>query len=532
MKRKTIYALVVLMSMAVIGIIFIQYFWISNALDLRKVQFKRSVLEAMNEVTHKLQKEHAFKKLERLNIGDTKFEVDSFGNVHVAMVDKGDGMIFLENPDSVIEIVNGNVEMIINYDENYVLSKVEQHEQNLEKDIWIEPAEPFDSLQVQVKVLNKKLEEKYIIYEQLLKELDEFEFLSRIEDRVDEQVLNDELISAFEARGVKFDFAFAVLSAHNKEESIFFNTDEIEVKEKLAYSPFKVNMFPGASFDQNYYLSVLFPNIRTDIFQSLGLLLSVSTLFILIVIGVFIVTIKTIFRQKKLSEIKNDFISNMTHELKTPISTISLACEALEDKSIDINEDRQDAFIGMIRSENDRLGVLVEKVLRNAVLDKGELKLRRDKIEINTLIEELNHFNLQIRKQGGELKKNLSSKKPIIIADPIHLTNVISNLVDNAIKYSSESPEILIETSMGDGYGIIEVSDKGIGISKEHIHKIFEKFFRVPTGNIHNVKGFGLGLSYVYDVIQRLDGNISVISEPKKGTKFTIKLPLYHEQES
>ena len=530
MKRKTIYALVVLMSLAVIGIISIQYFWISNALDIRTVQFKRSVMDAMNEVTHKVQKEHAFKKLERLNIGDTEFEVDSFGNVHVRIIEEGKDMIFIEDTDTVIEYVDGNVEMIINY--NDVISKVEQAKETSRNDIWVEPIESIDSLQVQVNVLNKKLEEKYIIYEQLLKELDEFEYFTNIEDRVDRDILFDELKAAFEARGLSFHFAFAVLSLSNEEESIFYETEDLDDVEKLKYSPFQVNMFPSNTFAQNYNLSVIFPNIRADIFQSLSLLLSVSALFILIVIGVFIVTIKTIFRQKKLSEIKNDFISNMTHELKTPISTISLACEALEDKSIDITEDRQDAFIGMIRSENTRLGVLVEKVLRNAVLDKGELKLRRDKIEINALIEELNHFNLQIRKQGGELKKNLSIENPFIIADPIHLTNVISNLVDNAIKYSSESPKILIETRVEEEFGVIEVSDKGIGISKEHIQKIFDKFFRVPTGNIHNVKGFGLGLSYVYDVIHRLDGSISVISEPKKGSKFTIKLPLYYEQES
>ena len=326
-----------------------------------------------------------------------------------------------------------------------------------------------------------------------------------------------------------FDFVFAVVSSEHSDESMFFaNSDEHSIQQ-LKNSPFKVSMFPGDSFDQNYYLSVVFPNLRSNIFQSLGLLLSVSTIFILLVIGVFIATIKTIFKQKKLSEIKNDFISNMTHELKTPISTISLACEALEDKSIDIPEERHDAFIGMIRSENNRLGVLVEKVLRNATLDTGQLKFKNEKIPLNELIEDLNQFDLHIRKLGGKLSKELSSTNPIVVADRVHLLNVISNLVDNAIKYSKGAPVISIRTSANEKWATIEVVDQGIGISKDYLQKIFDKFFRVPTGNVHNVKGFGLGLSYVWDIINRSGGNISVQSELNKGSKFTINIPLAYE---
>jgi two-component system phosphate regulon sensor histidine kinase PhoR len=514
------------MSLGMIGIISIQYFWIKNALDLRKVQFNRAVLTAMNEVTHKLQKEQAYKRFERIKSINSQIQLDSLGNLHVAYTDGADQMVFIENEDSIVELDDENIELQVNFQENDIEPSIIVNQKEIESQYILREE---DSLKIQLKVLSEKIDAKYILYEQLLKDLNEFEYYTSLDERIDDQLLNEELKTAFDSRGLTFDFVFAVVSSEHSDESMFFaNSDEYSIQQ-LMNSPFKVSMFPGDSFDQNYYLSVVFPNLRSNIFQSLGLLLSVSTIFILLVIGVFIATIKTIFKQKKLSEIKNDFISNMTHELKTPISTISLACEALEDKSIDIPEERHDAFIGMIRSENNRLGVLVEKVLRNATLDTGQLKFKNEKIPLNELIEDLNQFDLHIRKLGGKLTKDLSSTNPIVVADRVHLLNVISNLVDNAIKYSKGAPVISIRTSATEKWATIEVVDQGIGISKDYLQKIFDKFFRVPTGNVHNVKGFGLGLSYVWDIINRTGGNISVQSELNKGSKFTINIPLAYE---
>jgi two-component system phosphate regulon sensor histidine kinase PhoR len=513
------------MSLGMIGIISIQYFWIKNALDLRKVQFNRAVLSAMTEVTHKLQKEHAFKRFERIKSLNSQVKIDSLGNLHVAYSDISDQLLYINSNDSDLLSSNEDMDLKMQFSENEIENQ--SPNQEIVQQQFYKNEE--DSLKVQLKIITEKLDEKYILYEQLLKDLNEFEYFSSVEERIDGQLLKEELKTAFDSRGLNFEFAFGVVSYENEEKSQFFETSNEETMVQLYKSPFKVSMFPGDSFDHNYYLSVVFPNLRTNIFQSLGLLLSVSTIFILLIIGVFIATIKTIFRQKKLSEIKNDFISNMTHELKTPISTISLACEALEDKSIDISEERHDAFIGMIRSENNRLGVLVEKVLRNATLDTGNLKFKKERINLNELLEELNQFDLHIRKLGGKLHKSYSAKDPIILADRVHLLNVISNLVDNAIKYSDGPPVIHIETRVNEKWATIEVLDQGIGINKDYLQKIFDKFFRVPTGNVHNVKGFGLGLSYVWDVVSRSGGNIKVESELNKGSKFTINIPLYHE---
>lgn len=508
------------MSLGMIGLISIQYFWIKSAIDLRRVQFNRSVLTSMNEVTHKLQKEQAYKRFERLNSIKSQVKVDSLGNIHVAYTDASQKMIVFGNEDSLGEnlvlqehFVEGNANW------NRIEEEVIQ-EQLINAE---------DSVRIEVQIQTENLEEKFIIYEQLLRDLNEFEYSVNIEDRIDGQLIEEELTSAFIAHGLSVKFAFAVLSPKNEEENQFFELQNNEEKEELIQSPYKVSMFPNGPFDQGYSLSVIFPNLHIAIFQPLGILLIVSALFTILVIGVFIVTIKTIFKQKKLSEIKNDFISNMTHELKTPISTIALACEALEDKKIDFSEDRQDVFIGMIRSENNRLGVLVENVLRSSTMDTGDLKLKEEEININDLIEGLNQFDLHIRKQGGKLTKDLSKKTAIVIADKVHLLNVISNLVDNAIKYSNESPQITIRTEVDQKWATIEVEDKGIGICKENLQKIFDKFFRVPTGNVHNIKGFGLGLSYVYDVINRTGGNINVESELDKGSKFIIKIPLTNE---
>lgn len=255
-------------------------------------------------------------------------------------------------------------------------------------------------------------------------------------------------------------------------------------------------------------------------------MLSASGVFILVAVFSFYYSISTIMKQKKLSEMKNDFISNMTHEFKTPISTISLACEVLSDKTIQKSPERIDNFIKMIGDENKRLSVLVENILQTAILDKGELKLRIQDVNIHSIIENvIVNIRLQVENKEGDLITNLSARNPIIKGDRLHITNIIFNLVDNALKYSIEKPEIKISTKNNYSGVLITVEDNGIGISKENQKRIFDTMYRVPTGNIHNVKGFGLGLSYVKTVVEKHGGIISVDSTLGKGSIFTIALP-------
>ncbi|HTF03110.1 MAG TPA: HAMP domain-containing sensor histidine kinase, partial [Bacteroidia bacterium] len=248
--------------------------------------------------------------------------------------------------------------------------------------------------------------------------------------------------------------------------------------------------------------------------------------FIIFILVLFYYSISTIFRQKKLSEIKNDFISNMTHELKTPISTISLACEVLGDDTIEKSRERTDRYLGMIKEENKRLSVLVENVLQTAILDKGNFKLKPTPLDIHEMIRNVvANVQLAVDKREGEISADLRAQKTIIEADRTHVQNVIYNLVDNAIKYSPENPSIRIFTC--DFMDAIEicVQDNGIGIARDNQKKIFEKLYRVPTGNIHDVKGFGLGLSYVKAIIEKHGGSVWVESEPGKGSRFYVRLP-------
>jgi two-component system phosphate regulon sensor histidine kinase PhoR len=258
----------------------------------------------------------------------------------------------------------------------------------------------------------------------------------------------------------------------------------------------------------------------------------VSAVLILTIMFAFSYTITTIFRQKKISEIKNDFINNMTHELKTPISTISLACEALSDPVMRSSEKRMKNFVRMISDENQRLGVLVENVLRSAILDRGEMDLNVDRINLHELAQNvIKNIAIQVNKKGGSIKTDLQAVNPVIMGDRIHLTNVIYNMLDNAIKYSPDSPLVKVSTKDHRNGMLISFSDKGIGVSKENQKKIFDKLYRVPTGDIHDVKGFGLGLSYVKVIVEKHHGEIWVESELNKGSTFNIYLPANHEEQ-
>jgi len=233
-----------------------------------------------------------------------------------------------------------------------------------------------------------------------------------------------------------------------------------------------------------------------------------------------------IFRQKKLSEVKNDFINNMTHELKTPISTISLSSEMLL-QGEQTSADKVKKYAGIIYDENKRLEQQVERVLNVAKLDKNELVLNKEKVDLRELLTQLKeNFEAFQTEKTSQLKLNLSTTSHILLADRVHLTNVFYNLMDNAVKYSEGDIQISIKTEVSPQYITIDFSDKGIGISKDHQKAIFDKFFRVPTGNVHNVKGFGLGLYYVQLIVAGHNGKISVKSNIGEGTTFTLRFPL------
>lgn len=287
----------------------------------------------------------------------------------------------------------------------------------------------------------------------------------------------------------------------------------------------KTNLFPSNSLDENLYLYIFFPKKNAYIIKEMKASLVVTILLVILIIIALVFMFRTILEQKKLSEMKTDFISNMTHEFKTPISTIALACEALGDKDmIQTNSQGETApFVKMIQQENKRLELLVESILQSAVIDKGEIRANIEKIEVKELIEHL-ISNAQFRIQGSYGSINFVSEgnEFYLNADKMHITNLIANLIDNAIKYSKQIPEINISLVKNTKTFVLSVSDKGIGIKKEYLPKIFDKLYRIPTGNIHNVKGFGLGLNYVKSICEEYGWNIEVKSQFGEGSTFIV----------
>jgi two-component system phosphate regulon sensor histidine kinase PhoR len=283
-------------------------------------------------------------------------------------------------------------------------------------------------------------------------------------------------------------------------------------------------LFPSNILDEDLYLHIYFPKKGFFLFQEMWGPFTISlTLMILIVVALMFM-FRTILTQEKISEIKNDFISNMTHEFKTPISTISLACEALSDQDM-MKQNTTDSapFVKMINDENKRLSLLVERILQSAVMDRGEVKLREEKVILNEIIHEVtNHAQFRIQNSGGTIKLNIPNELITIQTDKMHMTNIVTNLVDNAIKYSSEAPDIEISLRRENKKLQLSVKDHGIGIKKEHLNKVFDKLYRVPTGNVHNVKGFGLGLSYVKAIAELHDWNVVVRSKYGEGSEFTL----------
>jgi two-component system phosphate regulon sensor histidine kinase PhoR len=279
-----------------------------------------------------------------------------------------------------------------------------------------------------------------------------------------------------------------------------------------------------------HYFTVFFPyftakSIEPAIFISPWIYISIIIVLVLIFFGY---SLAIIIRQKRLSEVKTDFINNMTHELKTPISTISLSSEML--MRIDLNEDPEKIrkYAGIIYKENKRLENQVERVLNVAKLDKDKVVLNKENFDVHDLLTEVKeNFEFNQLNQGGKIDLNCSAENYKIQADPVHLTNVVYNLLDNAVKYCSTKPQIKLSTRNEKNNLVIEISDNGIGMKREDLKLIFDKFYRVPTGNIHNVKGFGLGLYYVKLIIDAHDGKIDVKSTLNKGTTFTISLPIY-----
>jgi two-component system phosphate regulon sensor histidine kinase PhoR len=341
--------------------------------------------------------------------------------------------------------------------------------------------------------------------------------------RVHPLILDSMLRNELQNQSINSYYEYRVTSA--KRDSLIFTRTSTNAP-FLPFNTYQTSLFPKDMIRDAGILTITFPQKNNIILANLTAMMGLSGGLLLILLFCFGYTIHSILQQKKLSEMKTDFINNMTHEFKTPVATIMIASEALKDPELTEDKSRVDRLANIIYDENVRLGNHIERVLNIAKIDKGNLKLEHKEVEMNDLLAAIvDSLALQLEKRNATVDLQLNAKNATVMGDELHLSNVVFNLIDNANKYSKGNPEIKITTqNMGKNL-VIKVADKGIGMNRDQQAKIFSQFYRIPTGNLHDVKGFGLGLSYVNDIVKRLKGTIKVKSEKDKGSEFEILLP-------
>ena len=542
MSKRTLRLIITLMSFAMIGLILFQVYWINNAIRVNETQFRQHVHDALNSVIANLERNEVYYAASRrfFNPPQKQIFLRYDSNVYTGPTFDNTSPFVTENDPSVhgfewstdlrIEdsIFFGSQQITISYE---VKSGEAGEMYTRQDEIMRERLEPDQSIKENINRQARQNVEKIAQKSQMVTVvLDELLGQPKnINNRLSKDQLEKMLDLELKNRGIELQYEYAVID-RNRNQLLFANYEEPNKKEVLN-SDFSSRLFPNDLRAGENYLALSFPEESRYLLQSVGLPLASSILLALLIIFLFGYAIYAIIMQKKVSEIKNDFINNMTHEFKTPISTVALACEALQDQEIQRNRTFVNKYIQVIRDENKRLGHQVEKVLQMATLDKKEFKLKYEEVNIHAIIDKaLANIELQINQKNGMITKRLIASNHIITSDELHLTNIIYNLLDNANKYSFENPEIGIQTEDHHQGVLIRISDKGIGMKQDEIEKIFEKFYRVPTGNLHDVKGFGLGLTYVKTILAALGGYIKVKSEPGKGSTFEMILPLNHEK--
>ncbi len=344
-------------------------------------------------------------------------------------------------------------------------------------------------------------------------------------ERINIKVLKGDIDAELAKRDIFVPFNIEVKD--DRSLVIYETLQRADPKEEIKFAKYSTKLFENDLGSVPGVLSIYFPSKTSVIRDTMSYMVLPMIALLALLIGAFAYTLSIIFKQKKISEMKTDFMNNMTHEFKTPVATIMIASESLRDPEIAADERRVNRLANIIYDENVRLGSHIERVLNIARLEKENLKIERVDVHINEVISSvLESMYLQLQKVNGTLHTDISATNDLVTGDELHLSNVFFNLVDNAIKYSSTAPDITVKTYNTKSNIIITVADKGMGMTKDQKEKIFDQFYRIPTGNIHNVKGFGLGLSYVNDIVKRLSGKIQVKSEKDKGTIFELTFPL------
>ncbi len=487
MNAQRIRLIIGLMTAALIGVICLQIYWISWSIRLNEEQFDKYIYAALNRVADKLQYYEDVAVLEALNSTRGKSS-ESNRNIRRAtkFLENGFSTRRISRADSLPNPVDGS----------------ESFEDNMTMWEYMKVSQLVDS--------------------------------RPLAERIQLDLLSMSLKEELSSRGINTPYQYGVY-AKARNSFVVVNDHYVVVDNSpqvtqggastLYNSPYRVALFQK-DIESPGYLSIYFPNRTSLVLGSVWKTLLLSVIFTGIILFCFWYTIQVIYRQKKLSEMKTDFINNMTHEFKTPIATISLATDSIASPLIVKYPEKIQRFVDIIRQENRRMNSQVERVLQIAQLDKKDFQLRLAETNMHELIKQaVDNFSLQVESRNGSLTLDFQAERPVIQGDGTHIASVVHNLLDNANKYSPDKPEITIRTRNVPNGIAVTIEDKGVGISKEARKHIFDKFYRVHTGNIHDVKGFGLGLSYVKAIVTAHKGFVDVHSEPGKGSAFTLTFP-------
>lgn len=514
MKKSTIWLLAVVMIVAFFALLFLQVKYIQITMSSRNDQFDEAVKRSLYQVARNLELDQMYDYLKD-DIRESEKRYSAYRHTPNTGATYAKQQIRITHPDGT--------ETVIDYD----ISSELLDEKDESRGVFLSPKQGANSIshtsyEIQQALLKRYLHEKSLLYEVINKVLYRAN-TSPIQERVNFRELDAYIRSELKNNGLNVNYSFQVINPSN---NVVYSTPGFSNKNRKAV--YTQVLFPNDPPAKLNSLKVYFPMKRNYIFRQLAFFIPslVFTFFLLIT---FIYTVITLFRQKRLSEMKSDFINNMTHELKTPVSTISLAAQMLKDGSVSKSPEVFQHVAGVINDETKRLSFQVEKVLQMSLFDKQRAMLKMKEMDANDLVVNIaNTYDLKVQKFGGTLDIDLQAENSTIKIDEMHFTNVLFNLLDNALKYRKEdiAPALLIRTKNESGKLLIMIQDNGIGIKREYVKKIFDRFYRVPTGNRHDVKGFGLGLAYVKKIVDDHNGTIRAESELGKGSKLIISLPL------
>ncbi len=491
MKKSTIWIIAIVMGIFFLALLFLQAKYFEEVINMRKEQFDESVTRSLYQTARNLELNETKKGLE------TQFSKQS---------ERDDSTKTAKSPTTFEARLHSNIPA------------------NVPKGLFLDNLNSNSTDES----LRDSVKQRYIYQRALLNEV-VYSILYKasekpLAERIDFPSLDSDLRTELRSNGININYHFYVTTSDGRE--VYRCPEYSSEGDRYTY---RQVLYPNDPSAQKGILYIHFPDMQSFLFSSVKFMIP-AIIFTLMLLIVFIFTIWSIFRQKRLTEIKNDFINNMTHEFKTPISTISLAAQMLRDPSVTKSETMFKHISGVIVDETKRLRFQVEKVLQMSMFDRKATTFKRKEVDANVLMQDtVNTFRLKVEASGGKIDAHLDAEDAIVFVDEMHFTNVIFNLMDNAVKYKSEDRELNLTVTTqneSDDKLVITIADNGIGIKREDLKKIFEKFYRVHTGNRHDVKGFGLGLAYVHNVVKALGGSIHAESEYGKGTKFIITLPL------